>query len=242
MFWGLELGSKLRKRFREIKAWVLQQVLWAENNLKGKSGREKKAAVVERLDDMISLPWYLEWLDGPLIGWLVDLVCDELNWLSDNDFTGLELTEQEAAAIVEGICYSVADVPYSEGVKESANERIEEIEARIGAARKLEDAPGAPDLAESENDHTPWQTPFWNEGSKPVLTPPLSEEERQKREANFQKAIEFVLKWIERRNFNVVNSEPVMKAAIGDDGHGPVTWGVSIPTLKAAYLAGVVGH
>ena len=41
-------------------------------------GPEKKKAVVKFLDDVIQLPFYLEWLDGPAIGALVDLL---VSWL-----------------------------------------------------------------------------------------------------------------------------------------------------------------
>lgn len=37
-------------------------------------GKEKKKAVVKFLDDIIRLPFYLEWLDGPAIGAIVDLL------------------------------------------------------------------------------------------------------------------------------------------------------------------------
>jgi lysozyme family protein len=70
----------------------------------------------------------------------------------------------------------------------------------------------------------------------------MSEEEMKQREARFQKAINFCLKWIDKRNFSIVNCEPVVKPAMSDNGFGPMAWGVSVPTLKAAYLAGIVGH
>ena len=65
--------------FDNLKKWVVEQVLWAEQNMKGKSGKEKRQAVVDKLDSLIPLPWFLEWMDGPLIGWLVDKACSILN-------------------------------------------------------------------------------------------------------------------------------------------------------------------
>ncbi len=65
--------------FDKLKTWVVDQVLWAETNMKGKTGAEKRQAVVDKLDDLIPLPWFLECMDGPLIGWLVDKVCTLLN-------------------------------------------------------------------------------------------------------------------------------------------------------------------
>ena len=68
--------------FEQIKMWAVEQVMWAEKNLKGKSGEEKKAAVIKKLDDMIPLPSYLEWGDDIIIGKLVDMAGEKLSCLS----------------------------------------------------------------------------------------------------------------------------------------------------------------
>ena len=56
----------------QIKAWAIEQVM--------------RDAVVARLDEMIKLPFYLEWLDDKLIGILVDLVCGKLNQVYAHHF------------------------------------------------------------------------------------------------------------------------------------------------------------
>ena len=63
--------------FDQAKIWAIEQIMWAEVNMRGKTGKEKRDAVIKRLDDMIKLPFYLEWLDDKLIGILVDLCCDK---------------------------------------------------------------------------------------------------------------------------------------------------------------------
>lgn len=86
------------------KKWVIEQVLWAEKNLKGKNGAEKKKAVIKKLDDMITLPSYLEWVDDAVLSCLVDSVCNKLNLLTGHDFEALELSdkqEQEIASEIE---------------------------------------------------------------------------------------------------------------------------------------------
>ena len=85
----------------QIKAWVLEQVLWAETNLKGKSGADKKAAVIKRLDDLIVLPFYLEWLDDKIIAWLVDAVCDKLNEVTSHNFDAL--SHEQRQEVIESI-------------------------------------------------------------------------------------------------------------------------------------------
>ena len=87
----------------QIKAWVIEQVLWAEKNLKGKSGAEKKAAVVQKLDELIKLPFYLEWVDDIIISYLVDVVCSKLNEITQHDFSNLNLNEAQEMELAEYI-------------------------------------------------------------------------------------------------------------------------------------------
>ena len=89
--------------FEEMKKFAIEQVLWAEKNLKGKSGAEKKKAVVEKLDEMITLPSYLEWVDDIIIGKLVDMACDKLNLFAGHNFGEIELTEEQEQEIANEI-------------------------------------------------------------------------------------------------------------------------------------------
>lgn len=88
----------------QIKKWALEQVLWAEKNLKNKSGAEKKAAVVKKLDDMITLPSYLEWIDDIIIGCIVDKACEKLNAFAGHKFGELKgLTEKQEQELADEI-------------------------------------------------------------------------------------------------------------------------------------------
>ena len=87
----------------EIKKWTIEQVMWAERSLKGKNGAEKKKAVIEKLDEMIVLPSYLEWVDDVVLSWLVDRVCDKLNLLTGHDFGEIKLTETQERDIADEI-------------------------------------------------------------------------------------------------------------------------------------------
>lgn len=87
------------EKITEIKKWVIEQVIWAETELNGKSGAEKKAAVVKKLDDLIKLPIYLEWVDDMIIGYLVDQACEKLNYMTQRNFEGLKLNEEAKVGI-----------------------------------------------------------------------------------------------------------------------------------------------
>ncbi len=70
-------------KFKGIVNDVIEQVVWAERELRGKSGAEKKAIVVKKLDDLIVLPAALEWVDDILISYLVDLACNMFNSIDE---------------------------------------------------------------------------------------------------------------------------------------------------------------
>lgn len=96
----------------EIKEWAVEQVLWAERNLHGKTGAEKKAAVIKKLDDMIELPPYLEWADDMVLSWLVDAVCNKINAAVGHDFENKHVDEEkisEAVEIPEGLVKTKED-------------------------------------------------------------------------------------------------------------------------------------
>ena len=70
-------------KFKGIVNDVIEQVVWAEHELSGKSGAEKKAIVVKKIDDLIVLPAALEWIDDILISYLVDMACNMFNSIDD---------------------------------------------------------------------------------------------------------------------------------------------------------------
>ena len=83
------------EKLKQIKKWAIEQVLWAEKELRGKTGAEKRAAVVAKLDDMIKLPSRLEWVDDIILGIIVDNAC-----IANVVLTGKQ--EDELAEKVEG--------------------------------------------------------------------------------------------------------------------------------------------
>ena len=91
------------EKLKQIKRWVIEQVLWAESAMKGKTGAEKKAAVVKKLDDLIQLPFYLEWCDDIVIEWLVDQACDKLNGLIGHNFADTKLSNEQENSIANSI-------------------------------------------------------------------------------------------------------------------------------------------
>ncbi|MBR1486174.1 MAG: hypothetical protein IJ597_02835 [Synergistaceae bacterium] len=85
----------------EAKQKIVEQVIWAEKNLSGKTGNEKKAAVVKKLDELIKLPPYLEWVDDMVISYLVDQACDKLNALTAHNFGNVELNDVDKARVAD---------------------------------------------------------------------------------------------------------------------------------------------
>ena len=84
-----------------LKKMAVELIVKAESDLPGATGAAKRAFVVEKLDALVALPWYLEALDGPAIGVLVDVICEKLNILTDHDKAAVEGNEAKAAVAVE---------------------------------------------------------------------------------------------------------------------------------------------
>lgn len=104
----------IKENIQRGKEWIIEQVLWAERTLKGKSGAEKRAAVVQKLDDMVVLPIWLEPFDGPIFGVCVDLACSMLNDMYGHIWPGKwEETD---------ISKTAATLPDPEEVKESGGD------------------------------------------------------------------------------------------------------------------------
>jgi hypothetical protein len=87
--------------WKTIKEKALELVQWAEKELQGKTGAEKRAAVVAKLCVVINIPYVPEWLEGlfePLVyGVVVDKVCNLLNILTEHSFAEAELTPEQSA-------------------------------------------------------------------------------------------------------------------------------------------------
>jgi len=216
IYYNIVIGDNMLDSFKKIKKWAVEQVLLDEEELEScKTRAARKKLVADKLLSMITLPWYLSFLIKPIIKIFIYTIYDEKSFGFSQD----DLNDEEIDNCIKA-------------VMEKRHERAEENEPSYDEPR----------VAEKELEHTPWQIPWWSKERKPVFTKPTSEEESQRREINFQKSMNFVLKFIEKKNFNIVNSEPVIKENSTTDEYGPISWGISIPTLKTAYLSGIVKH
>ena len=217
----------IKEWYQKIKVQVVEGVLWAERELQGRSGEEKKAAVVKRLDEMIVLPFYLEWLDNYIIAYLVDLACEKLNWLTDWLFGHQEGTTdiepQQAAKVAALLDVPVADLPVAarsvmaaapsaKATSEAINERLNEWYEQYGIK------PETPDTAEVEPEAAPEVVP--------VVTP----DKPDKKYSDFDEAISFTLRW----EGGYVNHP--------DDPGGETNMGITKGALGAAYANGLVPH
>lgn len=119
----------LKEAKENAKRKALEYVIWAETNLVGKTGAEKKAAVIQKLDDMITLPGWLEWLDDILIGLFIDKVCTVLNTLTSRSFAGLLLGEKQEEVVVK-----VAENPsvVEEAKGETVHDKIASLATKVG--------------------------------------------------------------------------------------------------------------
>lgn len=124
------------EKFKKLKVWVVERVLWAEKELRGKTGAEKRAVVVAKLNEIIDLPWVPEWVEGQLIGWLVDQVCDKLNILTDHDFSKMQLDEKQTEELVEALEAPTEMVVSAASKAATVDERLAELCKMYGIERE----------------------------------------------------------------------------------------------------------
>ena len=204
----------------KIKKWIVEQAFWAEQNLKGKSGEEKKKAVIEKVCALLpDIAWIPNVIEMPakkyIIGLIIDPIIEKLNWLSDWAFGDLKPTEEQVEKLAE-----VADAPMkmlaSASTAATFDERLDELYRTYKivpiADAKVEDPEPAPESVAivPSIDHFPKSVAFTllKEGGK-----------NYKGEANGK--------------FTMINT--------ADEG-GPTNMGITRPTLATAYAQGLVRH
>ena len=108
-----------------LKVWAVQLVIETEKAIPGESAAKKRAYVVQKLDDMVRLPWYLEPFDGPAFGLIVDYACDKLNLIMGHKWE--DLTPEQVQKVA-----AVIDMPVTEVSGSSIDERIEAMYKKYG--------------------------------------------------------------------------------------------------------------
>ena len=125
----------MKDKFLQIKKWVIEAVIWAEKNLKGKSGPEKKAFVIEKvvttLINLLPMPWYVRWAKEAasrrIICWITDLAVERLNFLTSWNFDTVELNDLQVAELACAL-----DAPIS-AIAISCTSSSDILSARIDA-------------------------------------------------------------------------------------------------------------
>ena len=205
----------MKDKLNQIKKWVIEQVVWAERELKGKDGAMKRAAVIKKVDDMLVLPWWAEWADEYVIGYLVDLVCEKLNMFTIREIGKVEGLETERlVAVVDAPLSELAQVNRG-SASMSVDDRLNELYKKYG-------------ITADEPEQKPEQV-------KKAAPQPQKQDD-------FERAIAFSLKWEGGRNFDIVGGKPVIKGKNVNDRGGLTAYGITNSTLKYAHAAGIVPH
>jgi hypothetical protein len=127
--------------WKKIKELAIELAQWAEKELKGKTGAEKRAAVVGKMCAVIDIPFIPDWLEGMfepiLYGWIVDNVCNFLNILTEHDIAGVELTPEQIAKVAELIAVTPAGESVLPDERELPDKVIEDVATAGGIDAKL---------------------------------------------------------------------------------------------------------
>lgn len=93
----------LKEKYKKFKTKVIKHVIWAEKELSGKTGEEKKKVVADQLDLLIKLPEFLEWADDIFISWIIDRVCKQINEVLGHEFGEKEIKDEDIGKIADAI-------------------------------------------------------------------------------------------------------------------------------------------
>ena len=200
----------------KIRKTIASLVFWAERNLKGKSGEEKRAAVIERACDAIDVPFVPEFVERPVKRWvfgmIVDAVVEKINWLSDWLFGDIQPTEEQIDKLAEVANAPLAMVASAASAGQSFDERLEELyrQYKIVPPDEPDPEPTAEE-EETERERTEGQTV-------------------EATDSNFKRSVAFTLKW----EGGYVDDP--------DDPGGETHMGITKGTLAAAVAQGIVAN
>jgi len=125
----------MRDRFLQIKKLVIEAVLWAESELRNRTGAEKKQAVMQKVLDALSamLPWYVRWATNfvsvDMISSIIDSAVQSLNFMSGWNFGETELSDEDIcklAMVIDAPLPVVTGVCHGQPVQECINTLYDE--------------------------------------------------------------------------------------------------------------------
>ncbi|MDR2179698.1 MAG: hypothetical protein LBP21_05285 [Synergistaceae bacterium] len=127
--------------WKKIVDKITSGVLWAEKELGDKTGPEKKKLLIEQLVKVIDIPFIPDLVESPiervLYGCLIDRACIWFNALTNNDFEGLVLNDEQKDKITEMIATEPEDLPEVPEVAADASvdEKLNAIYAKYTAGK-----------------------------------------------------------------------------------------------------------
>jgi hypothetical protein len=95
------------EKIQEFYKVVTTKIVEIENLLSGKSGPDKKAAVVDYIINLVDIPYVPDVIETPIkrfaIGWLVDQIVEKLNVLTDWDFANFDTSTTTNMDVIAAI-------------------------------------------------------------------------------------------------------------------------------------------
>lgn len=85
----------MRENFKQVVYWVIAHVMWAERELRGKSGKEKRAALID-LAGKARIKFLPSWLTRIIVGAVIDVVVAAFNEIKGHGWGEVEPVKKEA--------------------------------------------------------------------------------------------------------------------------------------------------
>jgi lysozyme family protein len=205
----------MKEFLNKIKQQIITCILWVETEYLGADGSVKREAVIDKVADVIDIPYLPGFVEKPLIrlviGFFNDNLVGLLNWLTGYDFKGAEISEEAQVQLAEA-----ADAPLpvvqkaiaSAGPSSSVEDKIKALYEQYGI--------------KAEEKETPQQETIQAQTPAPTATEATSYQ--------WDKILSFIL----AREGGYSNHP--------DDKGGETNMGITKATLAAAYAQGLVKH
>jgi lysozyme family protein len=213
----------IREFLDKVKGYVVEWVLKVEREYLGEPGSVKREAVVNGVCALVDIPYVPAVIETPikraLVGYLVDLAVEKLNWCTGYSFAEAEIapeTQTKLAAVIEAPVPTMAKSLAAASSSSSVDDRINALYEQYG----IKPAVSEPEIVKEipQQETTQAQIPV------PAPAP----------KAEVSGAWDRILAFILKYEGGYVHDP--------DDSGGETNRGITKATLDAAYAQGLVGH
>jgi hypothetical protein len=137
--------TMLKELIEKARLFVVEQVLLIERTYVGEPGSVKRQAVIDSLVKLIDIPMIPNFIEAPIIalmiGYLIDLAVEKLNWLTGYSFKDVELSDGAVSALASSLEAPIPILTRAASGGDSLEERIAALLKLYGIEPEVKEIP-----------------------------------------------------------------------------------------------------